>query len=384
MPKRIFVAGAVAAHPLGNSGATWAFLQWVLGLRRLGYETYYVEHIERSRCVDDEGATVPFAESVNRRYFDAVMLQFGLTENAALIEYDGRGYAGLSRSEIEALAAGSDLFINMSGRFHLDTVLRRSRRRMYVDLDPGYVQIWQERYGVDMNLRGHDTYVTVGLNLGQADCPMPTCGLKWHTTLPPVVLDAWEAMAPPGDAYTTVADWRGYNPVEWQGVWYGQKAEEFVRVIDLPRRVDVPLEICLAIHESEPDRRRFEETGWRLVSPRSYAATPETYRDYIHRSRAEFTVVKQGYAAGRTGWFSDRTACYLASGRPVVVQETGISRYLPTGRGLLTFRDLDGAAEAIAAVEADYTANAQAARETAVQFLDSDRVLARLLDLAGV
>jgi hypothetical protein len=384
MPARIFVAGAITAHPFGSAGLTWAFLQWVLGFRRLGYETYYVEQIDSSQCVDDEGKPVSFAVSANRRYFDAVMQRFGLAGNAALLELNGRGYAGLSRRDIEALAAGSDLFINLSGRFHLDTVLRKSRRRMYVDLDPGYVQIWQERYGVDMNLRGHDTYVTVGLNLAQADCPMPTCGLRWHTTLPPVVLDAWRPMAAPGNAYTTVADWRGYNPVEWQGVWYGQKAEEFLRVIDLPRRVDVPLEICLAIHENETDRRRFEESGWRLVSPRQHAATPETYRDYIHRSRAEFTVVKQGYAAGRTGWFGDRSACYLASGRPVVVQDTGIGRYLPTGRGLLTFRDLEEAAEAIAAVEADYTGHARAARDTAEQHLDSDCVLGRLLELAGV
>src|SRR4029453_17528997 len=123
----------------------------------------------------------------------------------------------------------------------------------------------------------------------------------------------------------------------------------------------VPLEICLAIHDSESDRRRLEANGWRLVSPRQHAATPETYRDYIHRSRAEFTVVKQGYAAGRTGWFSDRSACYLASGRPVVIQDTGIAAYLPPGTGLLTFSDIDSAVDALEQVENDYARHAAAA-----------------------
>jgi hypothetical protein len=261
-------------------------------------------------------------------------------------------------------------------------VLTRVRRRMYVDLDPGFVQIWQEQYGVDMNLRGHDVHVTVGLNLGAADCPLPTCGIHWQTTLPPVVLSEWAAGSLPRPVYTTVADWRGYSPVEWRGVWYGQKSEEFLRIVDLPRRVPVPLELCLAIHPEEPDRARLVENGWRLASPDEHAATPDAYRDYICRSRGELTVVKHGYAAGRTGWFSDRSACYLAAGRPVIIQETGLSRYVPTGTGLLTFTDRDGAAAALAAVEADYAAHASAAVAFARRHLDAAVVLPRLLALA--
>ncbi|MFI5363994.1 MAG: hypothetical protein ACHQ4J_00070 [Candidatus Binatia bacterium] len=384
MPKRIMIAGAIAHHPLGGAGNAWAFLQYVLGFRRLGLEIYYVEHIEPKRCIDTDWKPAPFAGSANAAFFAAVMDRFALYDHAALLEWDGQAHVGLARPDVERLARDTDLFINISGRFHLTSVLAAARRRMYIDGDPGFVQIWQEQYGVDMNLRGHETYVTVGLNLGAPDCPLPTCGIEWHKTLPPVVLNEWTPTAPPGDAYTTVADWRGYSPVEWRGVWYGQKAEELMRIVELPRRVAVPLELCLAIHPNEPDLPTLTANGWRLSAPREHCATPDTYRDYIRGSRGEFTVVKHGYAAGRTGWFSDRSACYLAAGRPVIVQDTGIGAHVPTGDGLLTFTDVESAAAAIGRVESDYPSHAAAAAAFARAHLDSDRVLARLLELAGL
>jgi hypothetical protein len=227
-------------------------------------------------------------------------------------------------------------------------------------------------------------YVTVGLNLGEADCPLPTCGIHWQKTLPPVVLDEWTVSHGPGDAYSTVADWRSFSPIEWGGVWYNQKADEFKRIIDLPRRVRAPLELCLSIDPAEPDRAELERYGWRLVPPSVHAATTDAYRNYIAHSRGEFTAVKHGYAAGRTGWFSDRSACYLAAKRPVIIQDTWIGRHLPTGTGLLTFNDTESAAEAIEQVESDYTRHAEAAVSFAREFLDSDLVLSRLLRLAGV
>ena len=384
MPQRVMIAGAIAEHPLGGAGNAWAFLQYVLGFRRLGFDTYYVEHIEAQRCLDADLKTTTFLDSDNVAFFRAVMDRFALSDHSALLELDGAAHAGLSCRDVERLARDTDLFVNISGRFHLRAVLGAAHRRMYIDCDPGFVQIWQQQYGVDMNLRGHESYVTVGLNLGKPDCPLPTCGIEWHKTLPPVVLDEWATTAPPGEAYTTVADWRGYNPVEWRGVWYGQKAEEFMGIVELPRRVAVPLELCLAIHADEPDLPKLTANGWRLSEPRRHCATPDTYRDYIHRSRGELTVVKHGYAAGRTGWFSDRAACYLAAARPVIVQDTGIGAHVPTGQGLLTFTDLDGAAAAVERVERDYAQHAAAAAAFARQHLDSDRVLPRLLELAGM
>jgi hypothetical protein len=167
-------------------------------------------------------------------------------------------------------------------------------------------------------------------------------------------------------------------------VWYKQKADEFLRRVELPRRVSVPLEICLAIHPDEDDRVTLQQNGWSLTSPQVFAATPDSYRDYLWGARGEFTVVKHGYAAGRTGWFSDRSACYLAAGRPVICQDTGIGEYVPTGAGLLTFTDLDSAVDAITRVEQDHARHAAAASAFAREYLDSDRVLTRLLQLAGI
>ncbi len=378
------IAGAIAAHPLGGAGNAWAFLQYVLGFRRLGFDTYYVEHIDPRKCIDDDWQPATFATSANARFFRAVMERFDFLDHAALLQWEGPNSIGLSRTAVEQLARDTDLLINGSGRFHLTSVLGAVRRRLYLDLDPGFAQIWQAQYGVDMNLRGHDAYVTVGLNLGAADCPLPTCGIQWQTTVPPVVLDEWCTTTAPGRRYTTVGDWRGYSPVEWHGVWYGQKAEEFLRIIELPRRVTVPLELCLAIHPNEPDYGKLEGNGWHLSSPRQHCATPDSYRSYISGSRGECTVVKHGYAAGRTGWVSDRSVCYLAAGRPVIIQDTGIAPYLPTGSGLLTFTDLETAAEALTQVESDYGRHAAAATALAREHFDSDRVLSRLLRLVGL
>jgi hypothetical protein len=382
MTRRIMIAGAIARHPLGGGGNTWAFLQYVLGFRRLGFDTYYIEHLAPEDCVDDEWRPTSFVASANARYFQTVIDRFDLGGHAGLFERDGGHHIGLSREAIEKLAPEVELLVNLSGHFHLESVLRAVRRRLFIDLDPGFTQIWQEHYGVDMNLRGHDTYLTVGLHLGEPDCPLPTCGIDWQTTLPPVVCSAWATDSPAGVAYSTVADWRGYSPVEWNGVWYGQKAEEFMRLIELPERVSVPLEICLAIHPEEPDLATLQRHRWRLVSPREHTATPDAYLEYIQASRGEFTVVKNGYAAGRTGWFSDRSACYLAAGRPVIIQDTGVGLHVPTGSGLLTFRDLDDAVAAIEDVESSYARHAAAASAFAREYLDSDRVLTRLWEIA--
>ena len=384
MAKRIMVSGAISHYPLGGAGNSWAFLQYILGFRRLGLEVYYVEQLNAKDCVDEVGQSTSFLSSVNVRYFRSVMDRFALTDCAFLLEGEGAGYVGRSHPEVEKLAAGVDVLINLSGRLRFARILAAARRKLYVDLDPGYTQIWQEQYGVDMNLRGHDGYVTVGLNLGKPGCPLPTCGLHWNTTFPPVVLSEWETAVPPGEAYSTVADWRGFHPIEWQGMWYGQKADEFLRLIDLPRRVSAPLDLCLLIHPDEPDRERLEQHGWRLTSPRLHAATPDSYRDYLFRARGEFTVVKPGYADGRSGWVSDRSAAYLAAGRPVIIQDTGIGQYLPVGFGLLTFTDFESAVTAIEQVEQNYARHAAAARVLAREYLDSDRVLSHLLQVAGV
>ena len=378
------LAGSIESHPLFGGGNTWAFLQYFLGFRRLGFETYYVEELPPEDCIDNDRQQVSFSESVNKRHFAALMERWDLLGSASLLETAGSGHVGLSRGEVETLARDVELLINFSGRMRHPRILEAVGRRLYLDMDPGYTQIWQEQYGADMNLGGHDVHVTVGLNLGAPDCPMPTCGIRWEKTLPPVVIEEWQTETPPGESYTTVADWRGFGAVEWRGVWYGQKADQFAKIIDLPGRVPVPLELCLFIDSDEPDRGALEQHGWSLASPVLHAATTDAYRNYVTRSRGEFTAVKEAYAAGRTGWLSDRSACYLAAGRPVIMEDTAIGAYVPTGDGLLTFSDVDSAAGALDQVETAYAKHAAAATAFAREFLDSDKVLGRLLRLAGV
>jgi hypothetical protein len=381
---RIAIAGAIAHHPFGGAGNTWAFLQYVLGFRRLGCEVLYVEHLGANSSLDDHWQSTALADSVNARYFADIIEHHQLVGHASLLDERGAGHVGLSRETVQAWADGADLFINISGRFHFWDILRTAKRRLYLDLDPGFTQVWQARYGSDMNLEGHDVFVTVGLNIGRSVCPFPTLGIRWHTTLPPVVLAEWTTARPPGQAYTTVADWRGYDPVEWDGVWYGQKAEEFLRIIDLPRRVSCPLELCLAIQPDEPDVLRLQEHGWRLSDPRRHCRNTASYRDFVWGSRGEFTVVKNGYARGRSGWVSDRTVCFLAAGRPSIVQDTAFNEHLPAGEGLIVFEGTDQAARALERVESDYARHARRARELACQYFDSDQILCRLLDIAGV
>lgn len=384
MRARVVVAGAIAHSPISGGGCAWAFLQYVLGFRQLGCEVLYVEHLDRKECIDADWRPAAFAASANVATFSALSARHGLRDHAALLSGDGEEWVGRSPREVEAWAAGADLFVNLSGRFHLAEILRAPRRRVYVDLDPGFTQIWQAQYGADMNLPGHDAYVSVGLNLGRADCKVPTLGLPWRTICPPVVRAEWRPAAEMGDAYTTVADWRGYSPIEWEGVWYKQKSDEFLRFIELPERTPCALEICLAIHSDEPDLPRLRQHGWRLSEPRVHAADSEAYRTYVRRSRGEFSVAKHGYVVGRTGWVSDRTACYLAAGRPAIVQDTGLRSHLPVGEGLLVFDGIDDAVAALARVESDYTSHARAAAALAARYFDSDRVLAELLDIAGV
>ena len=383
MTVRVVVAGGIARSPINAGGYTWAFLQYVLGFRQLGCEVLYVEHLDRAQCMDADWQPAAFAASANVAMFSALTARHGLRDHAALLLRDGDEWVGRSRREVEAWAAGADVFVNLSGRFHLAEILRAARRRVYVDRDPAFTQIWQAQYGADMNLAGHDAYVTVGLNLGAPDCPVPTLDLPWRPLCPPVVRSEWVPAGQPGETYTTVADWRGYSPIEWNGVWYKQKSDEFLRFIELPQRTACRLEICLAIHPDEPDLPRLVEHGWQLSQPSAHAADSDLYRAYVRGSRGELSVAKHGYVVGRTGWVSDRTACYLAAGRPAIVQDTGVRAHLPVGEGLLVFASIDEAAAALQRVEAEYEHHAAAAAGLAARHFDSDRVLAELLDIAG-
>jgi hypothetical protein len=382
MVKRILLSGSIARHSAGYGGNTWAFLQWVLGFRRLGFDVYYVEECARDRCVDENLNPAPFLESANAHRFRQVVERFDLGDRAAFLEADSPAHVGLSRADIERLIPDIDLYFYQFGGYAAPR--GRVRRSVYLDLDPGHTQIWREGHGIDVGLDGHDLYLTLGLNLGEPDCPLPTCGIGWEKTLWPIVLSEWATDEPPGASFTTVANLYDYSWLEWRGVRYGQKAEALDRVIDLPRHVSMPIELCLSLSQDGGEIPKLHANGWHLASPRERTATPDSYRRYIQTSRGEFSIVRPLVSRTGSGWFSDRSGCYLAAGRPVVMEDTGLGRHLPVGEGLLTYTDTESAAQCLEAVQREYARHAEAARNLARQYLDSDRVLGRILALARV
>ena len=359
----VIVSGMIAATP-GHGGAAWAVLQYLLGLRRLGCDVHFVEP------VPSLGSSAAWCRTV--------MGAVGLDERWTLV--DGHGAtAGNSRADLQSIAAGADLLLNVSGMLTDADVLDAVPRRAYLDLDPAFVQLWHEADGMDMRFDAHTHFVSISDAVGRT---IPDCGRTWIPTVPPVVLEHWPvAEHLDHDALTTVANWRGYGSIHHEGVVYGQKAHSLRPLFGLPSRVDKPFLLALGIHPDErDDLEALTANGWRLCDPTVVAGTPEDYRRFVEGSWAEFGVAKSGYVVSDSGWFSDRSACYLAAGRPVVAQDTGFGRRIPTGEGLLAFSDLEGAAAAIEAVGADYRAHRRAARAVAEAHFDSDMVLRRLLD----
>lgn len=369
------VAGALANKPR-NGGEAWVRLSWVLGLRRLGFDVHFVERL-------------PERDPLGQQYFGEVVGAFGLEGRAALLGGDGEALFGMGEAELATIAGEAEVLFNLSGHLDGGPILAAARRRVYVDLDPGFTQIWHADPSLPFDVGGHDRYVTVGLNIGKAGCPIPRDGIEWIPTLPPVVLEEWPATPPPAGPlrFTTVATWRSpYGQLPVAGRLAGLKHHEFRRVLELPARVPAArFELALDIHAGDrADLEALRDCGWVVISPLEVAADPEAFRSYLRGSGAEFSVAQGLYVEGATGWFSDRTAAYLASGRPALVQDTGVGGELPRGEGLLSFSSPEEAAAQARRIAADPQRHAGAARAIAEEHLDSDRVLGRLLEAVGV
>jgi len=379
----ILVSGAIANKPL-SGGEAWVRMSWVLGLRRLGHDVCLVEQIESSRCVDERGRSARFERSVNRRTFETAVESLAPDCPAALICDGGPATVGLGFDEVVDRARGAELLVNISGHLDIAAIKAGPRRRAYVDVDPGFTQIWAEG-GADARLGGHDSYFTVGENIGGEGCTIPTAGIDWLPLPPPVTLEDWPAMPPVRDErFTTVATWRSpLGTLSYRGVDFGGKHHQWRRMIELPRLASQTFEIALRMDPEDcDDRIALEAAGWRLVDPLSVAADPIAFRSYVQGSAAEFSVAHPVYADTRSGWLSDRTVRYLASGRPALVQDTGIAGRYPVGEGLLTFSTVGQAAAASAAIARDYRAHSEAARSLAESYFDSDLVLERFLESA--
>lgn len=382
----VVVAGAIANKYL-NGGAAWTRLSYVLGFMKLGFDTYFVEQIDPGSCTDAAGVQVPFEQSVQRMYFQHVMEQFGLGDASALIYDQGPQTHGLTWAELLGVAEAASLLVNVTGHLTIGTLRDAIRRRVYVDLDPGYTQFWIESGIEGSRLEGHDAYFTVGENIGAPGCPIPTCGLEWLPLRQPVVLEHWPvSTSGDHDRFTTIASWRGpYGRVVHGGRTFGLKAHEFRKYIDIPRLVDANFEIALEIHPGdERDRDSLDAHGWRVVDPRDVVPDPAAFRAYVQASGAEFSVAQGIYTETGSGWFSDRTVRYLASGKPALVQDTGFSRNFPTGVGLCSFRTLEEAVAGARSILSNYAAHARASRALAEEYFDSDKVLRGMLDRAGM
>ena len=381
----ILYSGALAQVPR-NGGLTWLHLQFLLGFRRLGWEVLFLDRLEPEMCVDRTGRPADLEGSENVRYFLDVMNAFELRSSFSLVCNRGERTIGLARAEVLKRAAGADLFLNVMGYFNDAEILERMRRRVFVDIDPGFGQMWRD-LGLHDPFRGHDEFVTLGRNIGRPECAIPTCGLNWVTMPQPVVLEHWPAQPPCFDgAFTSIGAWRGPNgPIEYRGRTYGLRAHEFRKFARLPSLCPASrFEMALQIHPGDAkDIGALREQGWSLVDPGIVAGRPTEYRAYIERSKAEFMVPKQMYVETHSGLLSDRSVYYLASGRPVLARDTGIGDLYPTGKGLLTFTTLEEAAAGVEEINRDHARHAKAAREIAMEYFDSDKVLERLLSDLG-
>ena len=378
--ETIVVAGSLAQKP-EHGGHTWVFLNYLLGFKGLGWDVLFLDRIEPEMCVDDAGEACALESSRNLSYLLETMEQFGLSDSFALLYDHGSEVIGMPRTQIRERVKRSAFLLNVMGFLDDPEILEAAPQKVFLDIDPGFGQMWCD-LSLHNPFEGHDDFVTIGLNIGAPGCEIPTCGLKWIPTPQPIVLEHWPAQViDPSRPITTIASWRGdFAPIEYRGKRFGLRAHEFRRFVELPCRTGQSFELALDIHPADhKDAALIEEHGWRRVSPQTVAHTPAAYQRYVQQSSAEFMVAKNMYVETRGAWFSDRSICYLASGKPVLAQDTGLANHLPTGEGLLMFHDLESAAAGVEELRGNYARHARAAREIAETSFESNKVLGDLL-----
>ena len=384
-PKRILVLHLAGQYPLGGIG--WQAVHYVIGLARLGHDVYYVE----------DSAATPYDPRVSSLVGDCAygveflrrtMERFGLGGRWAYKDMVHDQCYGLERERLDRLYREADALVNVCGTTRLREEHMACPIRIYVQTDPVFEQIRvAENHAETLELlAAHTHHFTYGENLGQPDCPIPLQKFDWRPTRPPVVLDLWEPdFDPAADRFSTVGTWENVNKdVRFDGqTYHWSKHVNFLRVLDLPRLTSQPLELALETVDGRT-RALLLARGWHLADAYEKSRDTDTYRRHIYDSRGEFTVAKDLVARTRCGWFSDRSVCYLAAGKPVVTQETGFSMYVPTGRGLFAFHTAEEAAAALEEINRDYALHCRAAREVAVGSFDSDKVLGELCREAGL
>lgn len=382
---RIIVFGILFWYPL--AGVTYQFLHYLLALRRLGYDVYYIE--DSGRWVYDPvlNDLSPDA-TANVAAVAPVLEAHGFQGRWAFRgSYpDGRCY-GMTDAQIQDLYRSADAFLNVTGAQEIREEHMRIPRRIYVESDPfaSQVKVVNGDQATIAALDAHDTHFTFGENIGNADCDIPLHRYRWMPTRQPVAVDLWRHdYGDTGEPYTTITTWHNKGKdVTYRGErYYWTKDREFERFIDLPRRREVPFELAVGVDDEV--KQRLVNNGWRQRLSVDLSSSVDRYREYIQRSRGEFTVARDQYVRPRTGWFSDRTCCYLAAGRPVITEDTGFGKFIPTGRGLFAFTTMDDVLAAIDAIESDYQGHCRAAAEIGHEYFGAERVVGNLMARAGL
>jgi hypothetical protein len=376
---KVIVASGNSSRFAEFGGSAWVRLQYILGFRKLGFDCYWVDRCDAVDRLYARRSVEYIAERFHR-----LQCGFDLDRHYCLDYNDGERYFGMSERQYEALVADTQLLINFNGWMPPASILQRIPRRVYLDVDPGFTQMWA--MDDDTHFARHNYFFTVGQNVGGSGFTIPTHGIVWEAIVPPVCLDQWPAAIDQRCAsFSTVGDWRGSQHAVFDGHLYEGKRSEFVRLLRVPHDSgqSIELAMCIGLSEAE-DLGLLAWHGWDVLNHVQYAGDPYLYREFIQTSRAEFSVAKNGYVRSRGGWISDRTACYLASGKPALVQSTGFEHRLPTGKGLLTFTDLKEAVGGIREINANYLEHAHAARDLAERFFSSDVVLPKLLERVGL
>jgi hypothetical protein len=377
---RVLVLGYLVRGPMG--GMAWHHLHYALGLARLGHDVWFLEDSDDyESCYDPRTHLMGTDPAFGLRFAEAALGLLGLQDRLAYWDAHTRRWLGPAAARAPELCASADLLVNVSGVNPLRPWLLAVPHRLLLDTDPAFTQIRHLERPADLAAaRMHTAFASFAERIGEPDCAVPDDGLEWAPTRQPVVLDAWPWTPPRAGAdLTTVMQWESYDDRMHDGVRYGMKGTSFEPYLDLPRRAGPVFTLASGRGTPAPLLR---ERGWKLVDPGAVAGDPSAYRRFIAGSAGEFGVAKHGYVVSRSGWFSERSACYLASGRAVIAQDTGWSAGLPSGDGLLAFADVQGALGVVEAVLADPVRHGRAARELAAEHFGHRRVLEPLIEHA--
>jgi hypothetical protein len=376
---RIVVLGSIVRLPMG--GIAWHHLQFVWGLARLGHDVYFVEDSNDYSwsCYDPSRHVCDTDPTYGLHFAEQLFERVGLGERWAYYDAHRSMWCGPCADRALAVCESADVLVNLGHSNPLRAWFQSIPVRVLVDTDPAFTQV---RHLTDAAARkraaGHTAFFSFGENIGRNGCSVPSDGFRWQPIRQPIVLDAWPvAPGPASGRFTTVMQWDSYRPREYNGIRYGMKSQSFETYMTLPTQTGAALE--LTIGGASAPLSQLRENGWGTRNPTEIAQDPWTYQRYLQQSKAEFTVAKHGYVVSRSGWFSERSAGYLASSRPVVTEETGFSDWLPVGEGLFAFRSAGDACAAIHEVNCRYELHCQRAREIAEAYFDARKVLAQLV-----